>query len=68
MSERGMCAACGRPGHRYGRNEGMGRFSPQACINGLLAEIDRLRSADLYREGWGDAVQAAEDAWRNRHE
>ncbi len=40
------CAACGQPGHRYGRNEGMDRFDRQACINGLLFEVERLQ-ADL---------------------
>lgn len=42
IRSRTVCAACGMPGHRYGRNEGMERFDPQACINGLLAEIQRL--------------------------
>lgn len=40
-----MCAACGRKGHRYGRNEGMERHDKQACINGLIGEVERLRSA-----------------------
>jgi hypothetical protein len=39
------CAACGLPGHRYGRNEGMERFDRQACINMLRSEIDRLQEA-----------------------
>ena len=58
-----MCAACGQPGHRYGRNEGADRFDRQACINVLRAEIDRLKRDDLYREGWNDAVKAALNAW-----
>lgn len=41
--QRTICAACGQPGHRYGRNEGMDRFDPQACINLLLSEVERLR-------------------------
>lgn len=39
-----ICAACGMPGHRYGRNEGVDRFDPQACINVVLAEVERLRA------------------------
>lgn len=35
------CAACGLPGHRYGRNEGMDRFDPMACINQLRGELER---------------------------
>ena len=35
------CAACGLAGHRYGRNEGMERFDPMACINQLLGALDR---------------------------
>ena len=57
-----MCAACGQPGHRYGRNEGMERFDPQACINGLLHQVEQLRQADMYRQGWGDAVATVMDA------
>ena len=60
---RSICAACGQPGHRYGRNEGMDRFNPQACINLLNTEIDRLKRSDLYRKGWDDAVKAALNAW-----
>ena len=41
------CAACGLPGHRYGRNEGMERFDRQACINMLRGEVER----------WGRAVR-----------
>ena len=59
----GTCAACGRPGHRYGRNEGPDRFDPQACINGLLFELERIKSADLYEEGWRDAIRMAMDRW-----
>lgn len=58
-----MCAACGRPGHRYGFNEGRDRFDPQACINGLIFEVERLKSADLYQEGWRDAVTQAMNTW-----
>lgn len=36
-----MCAACGLPGHRYGRNEGMERFDPMACINQLRGVLER---------------------------
>ncbi len=36
------CAACGMPAHRYGRNDGMERFDPMACINTLRGEVDRL--------------------------
>ena len=54
-----MCAACGQPGHRYGRNEGMERFDPQACINGLLHQVEQLKQADMYRQGWGDELDAA---------
>ena len=57
-----MCAACGQPGHRYGRNEGMERFDPQACINGLLHQVEQLKQADMYRQGWGDAVATVMDA------
>lgn len=36
-----ICAACGLPGHRYGRNEGMERFDPIACINQLRGELEK---------------------------
>ena len=36
-----LCAACGLPGHRYGRNEGMERFDPIACINQLRGELEK---------------------------
>lgn len=38
------CAACGEPGHRYGRNEGMDRFDPMACINGLRGQLEDART------------------------
>ena len=42
MSDPGsVCAACGLPGHRYGRNEGMDRFDPIACINQLRGELEK---------------------------
>lgn len=37
----GVCAACDRPGHRYGTNEPE-RHDKIACINGLLSEVDDL--------------------------
>lgn len=43
MSTPKVCAACGLPGHRYGRNEGIGGFDPQACINLLLTQNEALR-------------------------
>lgn len=42
----GLCASCGLPGHRYGRNEGPKRYDPMACINSLRSEVERLQ-ADL---------------------
>lgn len=36
-----LCAACGLPGHRYGRNEGIERFDPIACINQLRGELEK---------------------------
>ena len=52
------CAACGLPGHRYGRNEGMERFDRQACINMLRGEVDRLQEA--IREHKVAVVEATE--------
>lgn len=40
MSDNITCAACGEPGHRYGRNEGMERYDPMACINTLRARLE----------------------------
>lgn len=44
-SPRTVCAACGEPGHRYGRNEGMDRYDPMACINLLRGKSDGLAGA-----------------------
>lgn len=61
-----LCAACGQPGHRYGRNEGIDRFNPQACINGLLARLEDAeeaarRVADAPEIEWCEEHQAPED-------
>lgn len=54
-----MCAACGQPGHRFGRNEGMERFDRQACIEGLLSKLKRAEAGlrdiaenDPHDAGW----------------
>jgi hypothetical protein len=42
----GTCAACGRPGHRFGTTHGPNapeRWDPIACINGLNYENEELR-------------------------
>jgi len=38
------CAACGEPGHSYGRNEGMERYDPMACINTLRGRLEACSS------------------------
>lgn len=41
----GTCAACGRPGHRYGTTHGPNapdRWDPIACINGLRGEVEHM--------------------------
>jgi hypothetical protein len=52
------CAACGLPGHRFGRNEGVERYDPIACINMLRGEIERLEDENrLWRGQLLDAVR-----------
>lgn len=41
----GRCASCGLPAHRYGRNEGPGRYDPTACINSLRGTLGDLVGA-----------------------
>jgi predicted Zn-dependent protease len=36
-----LCVSCGQRGHRYGRNEGMDRYDPMACINTLRGMLER---------------------------
>ena len=62
----GRCAACGLPGHRYGRNEGPDRFDPQACINELRDRLRGFQQTDLYQAGWDAAIAAAAEAWELR--
>lgn len=40
MTIEAKCASCGLKGHRYGRNEGMERYDPMACINSLRGELE----------------------------
>lgn len=40
----GTCAVCGRAGHRYGTTDPEHEFNATACVNGLLHEIEQLRS------------------------
>lgn len=54
------CAACGLAGHRYGRNEGMERFDPMACINQLRGALDRevnYEAAHEYGDRYGIAPE-----------
>lgn len=44
-NRKARCAACGLPGHRFGRNEGMERFDRQACINLLRYKHDEAHAA-----------------------
>lgn len=58
-----ICAACGLPGHRYGRNEGVDRFNPQACINMLRGEVDNLTNLleNPQNTRWQEAAWAVAD-------
>jgi predicted ATP-grasp superfamily ATP-dependent carboligase len=55
------CAACGEPGHRYGRNEGIDRWDSMACINTLRGRIDdllsRLRTAETENVRYREALE-----------
>lgn len=41
MTIKGICAACGLPGHRYGTTDDGGRrYDPVGCINSLRGELE----------------------------
>jgi hypothetical protein len=63
--EGSICAACGMPGHRYGRNEGMERFNPQACINGLLGRLEEMRTLKGFTEcqECDDGIDLSDDGY-----